>query len=1070
MPTPPGRSLSDAGRKSSGGVKPKPKGPAVPVAIKPNGTLKPPQNGGAFSDSATFSDTTVPARPSSAAQKKAKARAKAVAKQTQKSRKKQTTSLFDRFVQLILIGFILFTINQCHNDTELKSPVCRAVNQRILEPFVIKPFNQFITHPSVAPAIESVKPVYAHAVTVSQPLTRQAHRVYVMRVAPHVARLEKKTRPYVRNLQLHYVRSIAPHVRTAQVYYGQLQHAIEPYMNQALAALIHLWFELQPKLIPIIEESKFIPEWVRAHALIPLLQLREQYVDTHVYKMLEKVEEFGETKSLKAQNHVTSAAAAVTAATTQDPLSGTDATLNIISTPAIPETIEIEPTAIAITPQAITPDGPMIPDAPTPSLAVAPTSTPTASPDEEDLEAWLESLRSDAAHQSEAEQPIAETEEEIAERQRLKAIETASKRADIQQRHTEFEGKVHELGKAAVDDLEIFLSAVRGVASADLRRRAQDHIKTLQSEADKGLKGTDAYIKKLQGAAQGGAIKVALFDDVVVKVEKKFLEAAQNVSDTIASWWEEMRAEEQKEANIAADTIKTLAHEGQANVGMDYAWLDDVTVADWSRYHALVDTADAYGKELQALVDGTHPRSEPNPLEEGLGGLQSMLNHIIDEFQSNLKIRHENGLRSFGNVNQETSTETEKEPSFSILPVAAAREDPSILQRGKEEVEAAIKRAETELGSAAENAQAIFEDGFKQAGEAAHQATRTVIKAAGGTPTPETYQETAEYIAAKASKAATDASAAARAGYDDAGVRYGQAASQASQVVHDATRSVIRAAGYTPEPETPKEHAESIVAEASSTIASVVTAASSALEDTASSAASVYSGASASVSSVYSDASATAASVYSDAAASAHQATRSLSRAAGYTPTPESPKEHLQSLAAAAAEAAHQASRTMSRAAGYTPTPETPSETVEYVSAVVSEHVESIASAFASSAAAAASTVSSVYEEAAANLPSYEDLKVRAGSLVDRGRSLLGAEPAPAGYEKLLNDAFALINEYQSELAARAHSATRAASRAAGATPTPETFGEHVESVASGVSGAISSATEAVRSVIHEDL
>jgi len=1093
MPTPPGRSLSDTGRQPSGGSKPKRKVQQTSSAAKSNGTLQPPSNGGAFSDSATFSDSTVPARPSPAAQKKAKAKAKAVVKQTKKPRKKHTTSLFDRFVQLILIGFILFTVNQCHNDTELKSPVCRAVNQRILEPLVIKPFNAFITHPSVAPAIESVKPVYSHAVTASQPLMRQAHRVYVMRVAPHVARLEKKTRPYVRNLQLHYVRSVAPHVHTAQVYYGHLQRTIEPYMNQALAALIHLWFELQPKLIPIIEESKFIPEWVRIHALIPLLQLREQYVDTHVYKMLEKVEEFGETKTLKAQNHITSAAVA-TATATSDPLSGTDATHSITSTPAIPETIEIEPTAIAITPEAITPDGPVIPDAPTSTPTVTPTSTPAASPDEEDLEAWLESLRSDATPQPESEQPVAETEEEIAERQRLKAIQTAEKRADIQRRHTEFEQKVHALGKEAVDDLETFLSAVRSVAGADLRRRAQDHIKTLQSEADKGLKGTDAYLNKLQGAAQGGAIKVAQFDDVVVKVEKKFLETAQNVSDTIASWWGEMRAEEQKEANVAAETIKTLALEGQANVGMDYAWLDDVTVADWSRYHALVDTADAYGKELQALVDGNHPRSAPNPLEEGLGGLQSMLNHIVDEFQSNLKIRHDNGLRSFGIVNPETPTEAEKEPSFSILPVAAAREDPSMLQRGKEEVEAAIKRAEAEMGSAAENVQAIFEDGFKQAGNAAHQATRTAIKAAGGTPTPETYQETAEYIAAKASEAAADASAAARARYDDA-----------SQAVHDATRSVVRAAGYTPEPETPKEHAESIIAEASSTIASVATAASSVLEDTASSAASVYSGASAS-----------AASVYSDAAASAHEATRSLSRAAGYTPTPESPKEHLQSLAAAAAEAAHQASRSMSRAAGYTPTPETPSETVEYVSAVVSEHVEIIASAVASSAAAAASTASSIYDEAtrtvikaaggtpsptnaretaeslaagaqayyagaaasaqayyaeaAANLLSYDTLKARAGSLVDRGKSLLGAEPAPAGYEKLLNDAFALIDEYQSELAARAHSATRAASRAAGATPTPETFGEHVESVASGVSGAISSATEAVRSVIHEDL
>ncbi|KAG8727725.1 hypothetical protein FRC12_022291 [Ceratobasidium sp. 428] len=310
--------------------------------------------------------------------------------------------------------------------------------------------------------------------------------------------------------------------------------------------------------------------------------------------------------------------------------------------------------------------------------------------------------------------------------------------------------------------------------------------------------------------------------------------------------------------------------------------------------------------------------------------------------------------------------------------------------------------------------------------------------------------------------------------------RYDQAAARASQAIHDATRSAIRAAGYTPEPETPQEHAESIVAQASSTIASVVAAASS-VDDTASSASSLYSGASASASSAYSEAASAAASVYSDAAGSAHQATRSLSRAAGYTPTPE-----------------------------------TPGETVEYVSAVVGEHVESIASAMAASASAAASSASSLYNEAtrtvikaaggtpsptnaretaeslaagaqayytdaaahfqayyreaAARLPSFDALQARTDALLERSKALMGMEPAPPRYEQLLKEAFELIDEYHNQLSARAHWATRAASRAAGATPTPESFGEHVESVVSGASSALSSATEAVRSMVHEDL
>ncbi|QRW03177.1 hypothetical protein RhiLY_02176 [Ceratobasidium sp. AG-Ba] len=1118
MPASPSRTNASRQSSSAGNTGNKPKSKGKSNALTANGN-------GAFSDSAKFVDTlaptppvprtpspaiTPPKVPSPAQQKKAKNKAAAKAKR----KNKQTTTYFDQFVRLIAVVFILFTINKCHSDVELKSPVCQAVNQRILQPFVISPFNAFIHHPSVAPAIEAAQPVYSQAVELSQPLVRQAHKFYIINIAPHVAHLERRTRPYVRNFQLHYARYGAPYVRMAQVYYARLEHAIEPYVNQAISWLLHLWFEIQPKLLPLIEESKFIPDWVREHALIPLLQLREQYVDTHVYKMLQTVEEFGESrevKSLKSENHITHSATAVPSSTP-----ATDAVHSLTST--APEAIEVEPTAITITPEAITPDGPIIPTGPiipdgpaipdAPSVSATPTSVPSAAPEVEELEAWLAELRSAPSASgnpgSQAQPESEESEEQIAERERLKKEETARKRADIEQRHAKFEQDIHALGKNAVEDLDIFLNAVRGVASADLQRRARDHVNTLKTEAEKGLKGTQAYLNKLKGEAKGGAIKVALFDDVCDKVEKRFMETAKNVSDIVSSWLTEMRIEEEKEANTAAEAIKALAQDAQSNLGMDYAWLDDVTVGDWSRYHALLDSAESYGKELQALIDGTHALSEPNALEKGLTDLQNMLNGIVDDFQSKLKIQHDNGINSFGSIN--TPSEAENvESSFSFPPGAAAREHATILQRGKEEVEAAIKRAEAEFGTAAENVQAIFEDGVKQAGEAAHQATRTIIKAAGGTPTPESFQEKTEFVASKVSETASGASAAAQAQYEQVSARYEEAVSHASQAIHDATRSAVRAAGYTPEPETPQEHAESIVAQASSTLASVITAVSSAAEDTASSASSLYTNAASSAASAYSEAAEAAASVYSDAAASAHQATRSLSRAVGATPTPETPKEYAQSVAAAAAEAVHQATRSASRAAGYTPTPETPAETIEYVQAVVGEHVESVASAMASSAADASSVASSFYNEAtrtvikavggtpsptnvretaeslaagaqayyaeaAAKLPSYEELKKRAGSLTEQGKALLGAEPAPAGYEKLLNDAFALIDEYQRELGTRAHSATRAASRAVGATPTPETFEEHVESVVSGASSVLSSATEAVRSMVHEDL
>lgn len=36
------------------------------------------------------------------------------------------------------------------------------------------------------------------------------------------------------------------------------------------------------------------------------------------------------------------------------------------------------------------------------------------------------------------------------------------------------------------------------------------------------------------------------------------------------------------------DAVKNLAGDGQADVGLDWTWLDDVTAADWQRYHDLM--------------------------------------------------------------------------------------------------------------------------------------------------------------------------------------------------------------------------------------------------------------------------------------------------------------------------------------------------------------------------------------------------------------------------------------------------------------------------------------------------
>ena len=41
----------------------------------------------------------------------------------------------------------------------------------------------------------------------------------------------------------------------------------------------------------------------------------------------------------------------------------------------------------------------------------------------------------------------------------------------------------------------------------------------------------------------------------------------------------------------ASDNVRLTAENGQADIGLDYAWLEDVTYEDWRRYHALMDSA-----------------------------------------------------------------------------------------------------------------------------------------------------------------------------------------------------------------------------------------------------------------------------------------------------------------------------------------------------------------------------------------------------------------------------------------------------------------------------------------------
>ena len=104
----------------------------------------------------------------------------------------------------------------------------------------------------------------------------------------------------------------------------------------------------------------------------------------------------------------------------------------------------------------------------------------------------------------------------------------------------------------------------------------------------------------------------------------------------------------------SAAKVKALAERAQADLGIDYAWLDDVTYADWQRYHdlmrgkhtkftlltCLIFPAIAYEKydsDARTIANGTHPLSPEDPLVGAMSDTQDDAMTIIEGFQVRIR-------------------------------------------------------------------------------------------------------------------------------------------------------------------------------------------------------------------------------------------------------------------------------------------------------------------------------------------------------------------------------------------------------------------------------------------------
>jgi len=212
--------------------------------------------------------------------------------------------------------------------------------------------------------------------------------------------------------------------------------------------------------------------------------------------------------------------------------------------------------------------------------------------------------------------PPAEQEEDL----EAKKAATAAKRADIVGRHVRWRSELDSLIQAVEIRVKQDIQAVRSDAIRHIGRLPSDKTSSLaygkgkevmdkiQNNGEKLLKGLEAYVTNLtsQTVSQENREKEKeKWDKVIDKVEGKFKNAVRGVQEDVHDWYVKIRDKEVSlvchfliclsachliiwQLQVVTSEVKALADRAQADLGMDYAWLDDVTYYDWQNYHDLM--------------------------------------------------------------------------------------------------------------------------------------------------------------------------------------------------------------------------------------------------------------------------------------------------------------------------------------------------------------------------------------------------------------------------------------------------------------------------------------------------
>ncbi|KAK0457863.1 uncharacterized protein EV420DRAFT_1643710 [Desarmillaria tabescens] len=573
-------------------------------------------------------------------------------KQSQKVVKKPSGWFSDRVLLLFLGLFVVYALRVCPTDYGLQDPVCWGLAKYragVVDVYMAPPVKRVLEHPVVKVVVEK-------SAVVLKPVGRRAARG----VEEAGAFVEPRYRAYVKP----YVDPISRYAEAVEAYAGR----VTPYVRRAYTTVSPYVRKAYTTISPYVRRAYEVgrPRVVAGYRVCVrrLGELRREFVDPHVVLLWVKVVELsrgrGETAvpppsqapTLFEVPVPTSSIAPTPTEAMPDPIPTTEQSDPVTSSdpePASTESEQTEEVASTVIEQYVPTGTAEQTEDPVPTIAEDPAPTSTAEPTEESASTTAKepvpTSSAEPAIEDPPSTPIVADEyddfladlgidfDAASSSASTTATSTsfvpptessrdpsaiASKRANITARHASWAAQLDALAVARAATVRTNLSRIRSRAAAVLFGQAVEEEETDFVDGVHVSKLLDGFVdeaEKLVGGLEGWWKKEPKDEDrrergekVVGRVEEKLEALVREMGERVEKWATRVREDEVRECVVASREVKALAEKAQSDLGLDYAWLEDVTYEDWQRYHDLMRVYNEFDTQIRQIQNNTHVR------------------------------------------------------------------------------------------------------------------------------------------------------------------------------------------------------------------------------------------------------------------------------------------------------------------------------------------------------------------------------------------------------------------------------------------------------------------------------